>query len=362
MKIIIVAGGTGGHIIPAVAFGDWIIKNQSGVSVKYMCGSRPLEAEIYGSLKISPFVVNIEGSPLGAPRGRKLKRWSDLARGFFAARSFILDEKPDVCVLFGGYISLGVMLLSKIYGRRAGMKTVAHEQNARAGRVTRMASRLGVQVMSGWRECYPLQSNKYSCVGVPVRRFRDMTREDAYAELGLNGHYETTLLVMSGSLGSGNISELIGRLAKLDEFKNWRFLIMDSKASGKRSLSENVTALPRMWDVSPLFAAADMLMTRCGASTLSEVMASELPAVIVPWRGAADDHQMANARQLRGYDRIKVWDEGTGQDKLELALLGLRQSFGGASCDIGKKMYNASGDICKNLWEFCRCMEGSDRH
>jgi UDP-N-acetylglucosamine--N-acetylmuramyl-(pentapeptide) pyrophosphoryl-undecaprenol N-acetylglucosamine transferase len=326
-----------------------------------MCGSRPLETEIYGSLKISPFVINIEGSPIGAPKGKKLKRWSDLARGFFAARDFMLDEKPDLCVLFGGYISLGVMLLSKTRWRD-GMKTVAHEQNARAGRVTRIANLLGVQVMSGWRECCPLEPKKYSYVGVPVRAPRDMTREDAEAELGLTGTYDATVLVMTGSLGSGNISELIGRLAEREEFKNWRFLIMDSKIKGKRNLSENVTALPRMWDISPLFAAADVLMTRCGASTLSEVAASGLPAVIVPWRGAADDHQMANARQLRALDRIKIWDEGAGQDELALGLLSLRRSFGGVPCDIGKKMYNTSGNVCKKLWEFCRCAEGSDRH
>ncbi|GHV51166.1 UDP diphospho-muramoyl pentapeptide beta-N acetylglucosaminyl transferase [Synergistales bacterium] len=348
--------------MPAAAFGDWIMKNQSGVSVKYICGSRPLEAEIYGSLKISPFVINIEGSPIAAPRGKKLKRWSDLARGFFAAKDFMLDEKPDLCVLFGGYISLGVMLLSKIYGRRAGIKTVAHEQNARAGRVTRIASRLGVQVMSGWRECCPLGPNNYRYVGVPARALRDMTREEAGRELGLTGTYDATVLVMTGSLGSGKISELIGRLAERDELKNWRFLIIDSKIKGKRNLSENVTALPRMWDISPLFAAADVLMTRCGASTLSEVEASGLPAVIVPWRGAADDHQMANARQLRAYDRIKIWDEGAGQEELARGLLSLGQSSGGVPGGIGKTMYNTSGSICKNLWEFCRCAEGSDRH
>ena len=77
-KILLVAGGTGGHIWPAIAFGSWILENRSGVTIKYLSGKRALESEIYRSCDIEPLKIDMEGSPFSAPKGTRIRRWVDL--------------------------------------------------------------------------------------------------------------------------------------------------------------------------------------------------------------------------------------------------------------------------------------------
>ncbi|MDR3280585.1 MAG: UDP-N-acetylglucosamine--N-acetylmuramyl-(pentapeptide) pyrophosphoryl-undecaprenol N-acetylglucosamine transferase [Synergistaceae bacterium] len=353
ITMLLVAGGTGGHILPAIAFGDWLREAHPDVNVAFMSGSRSIELEIYRAFEIEPYTVGVSGSPLGVPGVRMIKRWAELFFGFFQAVRFLKKMSPDICVLFGGYVSMPALLAGKL----SGLRSVIHEQNARAGRVTRAAAMMNIPVAAGWSDCEPLKDGSYANVGVPVRRFEKMNRKEAWEALGVEDEKTggPTVAVMTGSLGSGKLAEALLELTKMELFSSWRFFVVDPSADSVRKASVNVTLLPRMWDITPLYVVSDLLVTRGGASTLSEVRALDMPAVVAPWRGALDDHQMKNARAA-SCSKILIWNEDESSltdlaDKLQK----LYAIFGDKNSNIGNMLYNASmyGEkICRRLMDF----------
>jgi UDP-N-acetylglucosamine--N-acetylmuramyl-(pentapeptide) pyrophosphoryl-undecaprenol N-acetylglucosamine transferase len=352
-NLTLVAGGTGGHIIPAMAFGDWVRRERPDVRVDYVSGSRPLELEIYRASGIEPFALGASGSPLGASGLRSLKRWCELGRGFFQMNGFMRRTSPDLCVMFGGYASAPALAV----GRLRGIRSVLHEQNALAGRVTRIAAKLGVPVASGWTECAPLAEGSYRRVGVPIRRLENMPKRDAWKSLGAGDAPDgATVSVMTGSLGSETLLDALMAIAGLDDFASWGFLALDPSVNAPEKVSRNVTRIPRSWNISPFYAAADLLLTRGGASTLAEAEALGKPAVVAPWRGARDDHQMKNALAMSRSDKIRVWDE-RGDSPADLAgkLKNLYANFVSENGAVGKLLYNAgeASEInCRRLWNF----------
>ena len=351
-RMLLVAGGTGGHIIPAVAFGNWLKARQKGVEVDYMSGSRPLELEIYRQSGIEPFALDIMGSPMGAPKGEKISRWRDLIRSITQAKRIIApaaEKRYDLCLLFGGYVSVPALWIA----RRYGLRLLVHEQNARAGVVTRIASALGVAVASGWRVCDPLVAGKFTCTGTPIRRIEITDRDKAWHALGLSGEVPDgpIAVVTTGSIGSAAVGEAVGKLAQEAHRKSWCFLVVDADVREPVRGGANLFRIPRVWDIGNLYSLADILVTRAGASTLAEVEALGIPALVIPWRGAAKDHQMLNANQLHGADSVAIWDERGGDiDELSHKVDELGISRLSKKGVLGKRMYNAFENICGRLW------------
>ena len=350
--MLLVAGGTGGHILPAVAFGNWLKGKQERIEVDYMSGSRPLELEIYRQSGIEPLALNIKGSPLGAPKGERIARWRDLIGSVGQARGIIdsaRGKRYDLCLLFGGYVSVPALWIA----RRRGLHLLVHEQNARAGVVTRIASTLSVAVASGWKTCDPLPAGKYTCTGTPIRRIEIADKEKAWRALGLPGELPggPIVVVATGSIGSAAVGEAVRKLAQEARWERWHFLVVDADAGAPVREDGSFYRIPRIWDVGPLYSLADMLVTRAGASTLAEVEALGIPTLVIPWRGAAKDHQMLNANQLRGIDSIAVWDERSEDiDELSHKMEELGVSRLPKKGDLDKRMYNAFENIGERLW------------
>ena len=351
-RILLVAGGTGGHIVPAAAFGSWLKEKQERIEVDYMSGSRPLELEIYRQSGIEPLVLDIKGSPLGAPKGERIARWHDLIRSVGQAGRIIDSAKGkqyDLCLLFGGYVSVPALWVA----RRRGLHMLVHEQNARAGVVTRIASVLGVAVASGWKVCDPLADGKYIYTGTPIRRIKIADKEEAWRALGLPGELprEPIAVVTTGSIGSASVGGAVRKLAQEARWQNWHFLVVDADVDAPIREDAHLFRIPRIWEVGTLYSLADMLVTRAGASTLAEVEALGIPTLVIPWRGAAKDHQMLNANQLRDVDSIAVWDErNEGIDELSHKMEELGISRLPKKGDLDKRMYNAFENIGERLW------------
>ena len=353
-NLMLVAGGTGGHILPAIAFGDWVRREKPDVRISFVSGSRPVELEIYRASNIEPFVLDASGSPLGISGLRSLKRWMELPRCFFRTNRLMKRIKPDLCIMFGGYISIPALIL----GRLRGIRSALHEQNALAGRVTRMAARLGVPIASGWKKCEPLPSEKHTLTGVPFRHLGRISANDARHIFGIGGEEikGPVVSVMTGSLGSESLVEILAALSSRDIFSSWHFYVTDPGVEKPTKIGNGVTKIPQMWDISPFYAICDLLITRGGASTLAEVEALGKPVVVAPWRGAKDDHQMKNALCVSDSEKIRIWDErnDTVQD-LEEKLLSLQTNFLRKNGDSENLLYNAgeaSETSCRRLWDY----------
>lgn len=286
-RIIIAAGGTGGHIFPAIVFGKKL--ESQGSQVSWLCGSRKLEREIYESEGISPVILPLEGSPLGTRSVTKIfARIIDVFRSLCQTLGHVKTFKPDEIYLFGGYISFAPLIAAKL--KR--IPVTLHEQNAVAGKVTRFAEKLGVKIITGWPSCQGIRHFTYT--GIPVRDPERLPREQALMNLGLKIDPQAKIIgIAGGSLGSGPLSELLTKTADL--CKNYEFIFLSSKEQTNHGNKHYI--LPQ-WDMNPFYSVCDILVCRAGGSTLAEVLKWEIPAIIIPWPGAADNHQVSNAREF----------------------------------------------------------------
>jgi len=363
-KILIAAGGTGGHIFPALAFGRWMLDNGKAESVIYMSGNRPLELEIYASHNVEPYSLDVASSPLAGTL------WSSLIRSgrfFFRSikdtRAYLRRERPDMCFLFGSYVSFAPLL----YCKWLGIPTIAHEQNACSGKVTRLAARLGVPVTSGWGECWGVSGAFHT--GVPVRSLKRLSKLEAASALGVKADGLKTedspvIGVIGGSLGSAPLTALIEKMSRGAAGQAGRkclFVVLGDEPKESSFLGPGfgpgVEFIGKHWDLAPFYSLCDAVVCRAGASTLAELAAFGIPALTIPWRGAVDAHQEANARIFSAKTGYPVWieekqdgqKEQSGFNKLEEAFEKL--------LELARKPGKTSGDFTDDsassaLWNF----------
>lgn len=288
-RILLAAGGTGGHIIPSIAFGQWLEK--AGERVVWLTGSRELEEKIFGAHGVTPLKISLEGSPLGVRGLRSLKRWKQLACSFFECRAVLRREEIARCVLFGGYLSMPVLLAA----RSLRIPVLMHEQNTVAGKVTRFAARKNVPVASAWSECQGLGRDKFITAGLPLRPLTLTDQKQAQTEL-LGAPLEDgekLIVILGGSLGSAGMKNMLQNSQDMIKSTGCKILCMGI-APEQRPFPEALTH-EACWDMSLVYSAADAIVCRAGASTLAELAALGIPVIVVPWADSADDHQSHNA-------------------------------------------------------------------
>lgn len=358
-RLVLVAGGTGGHIFPAIGLGQWLSSRMPDLEVAYVSGNRPLELEIYGNAGIEPVFLPCEGSPLGTGAVRGLTRWVQVFRSVLDMARFFGETKPDACVLFGGYISFPAL----VAGRMKRVRTLVHEQNAVAGRVTRLAARLGIMPLTGWKACEPFLKGQFEEIGVPVRPMKRLPRHEAWNKLGLGDLPDGRIcLVLGGSLGSSALAGKVDEISRLPAFSGWSFLVMGKEMVDNHP-SDRVWGIPRRWDMGPLYSLADVAVARGGASTLSELRAWAIPALVVPWPESRDDHQAANARQFEECGCGLAWDEtrgSVGELVARLIQLGKKsEAEDGSSVDPGIAAERTSQVFLRKI---LRTLEGGDEN
>ena len=270
-RVLIASGGTGGHIFPAIVFGKNL--QEHGDVVEWLCGSRELERTIYNSAGIEPVCLPLAGSPMGTRSINKiLGRVADVFRSVAVTSRVMKAFRPDEVYLFGGYISFAPLLLAKVKG----IPVTLHEQNTVAGRVTRLASRMGAKILTGWPVCEGIKDFTY--YGIPVREPVRVEREEALRTLGLSLPAGSKIVgVAGGSLGSGPLSEILKKAAKL--CGGCEFILSQ-------------------WDMNPFYSVSDILVCRAGGSTLAEALKWGMPTISIPWSGAMDNHQEKNAQEF----------------------------------------------------------------
>ena len=286
-RILIASGGTGGHIFPAIVFGRDL--QEKGDVVEWMCGSRELERTIYSSSGIEPVCLPLAGSPMGTRSPVKvLGRIADVFRSLIMASRFVKTFMPDEIYLFGGYISFAPLIIAKLKG----IPVTLHEQNTVAGRVARLASRMGAKIITGWPVCEGVREFEY--VGIPVREPVRIARYEALRILGVNIPADSKIVgVAGGSLGSGPLSELLKETAGL--CGGYEFVFLSSKV---REDVGNMHFIPSQWDMNAFYSVSDVLVCRAGGSTLAEALKWGMAAITIPWPGAMDNHQEKNAQEF----------------------------------------------------------------
>jgi UDP-N-acetylglucosamine--N-acetylmuramyl-(pentapeptide) pyrophosphoryl-undecaprenol N-acetylglucosamine transferase len=296
-NVVIACGGTGGHLFPGMAVGQEL--RQRGCSVTLMVSPKDVDQQAIQSIA-DMGVVTLPA--VGLTRAGFPKFVSGLCKSYRLAKACFAQRRPGFVLAMGGFISAPPILAA----RRCGAKTFLHESNSIPGRANRWLARW----VDGAFVFFPTAAEKLAArrvetVGMPVRpKFREpMSRETARGAMGLIPD-APVLLVMGGSQGAKMVNELALRYAPQlrQAIPSLQFVhltgVQDVEAVRARYKALEIPAVVHaFWnDMAVALAAADVAVSRAGASSLAELAARQVPAVLIPYPSAANNHQFYNAR------------------------------------------------------------------
>jgi UDP-N-acetylglucosamine--N-acetylmuramyl-(pentapeptide) pyrophosphoryl-undecaprenol N-acetylglucosamine transferase len=302
-RVLLAAGGTGGHLFPADALARELLRR--GSRVELATDARAF-AKASGGLSdgLSDVVVHriAAGGIAGKGIFRRLMNAGRMGWGFLQSLWLILKTRPDCVVGFGGYASVPTLLAAQCLGR----PTLLHEQNAVMGRANRFLMPRARVVALGFeatRHAENLPGAKQRVVGNPVRPMIASLSRSVYVPP--KDEDAIDIFVMGGSQGArafaSLIPEAIGALS--DRVRSHVRLAQQCRAEDMertgaiyRRLGLKVELRPFFDDVPARLGAAHLVIARAGASTVSELTAAGRPAILIPLPSAIDDHQEANAR------------------------------------------------------------------
>ncbi len=293
-KILIIAGGTGGHIFPALSVADSL--QQRDISVNWLGSKIGLEQTLvpdhYPMTYISAKRLRGKGlkTYLTAPGRLLLTIWQ--------AWRAIIKLNPDLVLAMGGFVSGPGGLAAKL----AGKKLIIHEQNAVAGYSNRLLSYCADVVMTAYPNVFPERCSP-KVIGNPVRQsIVDAAREKIQRE----ATPKLRIFVLGGSQGAHGLNEII--LNFVQNFSDNHRLEWwhqtgknDYKAVSEKYNALNITAHvePFIDDIVEPYRWADLIICRAGALTVAEITCMGLPSILVPFPAAVDDHQWKNSLYLK---------------------------------------------------------------
>lgn len=327
MRVVFTCGGTGGHINPAIAVAKLIKERRPETEILFMGADGGMELSLVAregfDIKTVP-VSNFRRSFKPRDIRNNVGTLLGILHSVRKSREILGAFRPDVVVGTGGYASFPTVYAAA----RMGIPTAIHESNAIPGLTTSLLARKANRIMVGFdsAERYPYPE-RVVLTGTPVREaFVFTSRSEAKTRLGLT---EKPLVVSSwGSLGAREMNKKIADFmaleSKSDEFFHihatgsfgWKWMPEYIKGLGvDLTKHPNIDMREYIYNMPEVMAAADLVICRGGASTMSEVMASATPAIIVPSPNVADNHQEKNARALerQGGAVVMTEKECTGE-------------------------------------------------
>ncbi|HHT94525.1 MAG TPA: undecaprenyldiphospho-muramoylpentapeptide beta-N-acetylglucosaminyltransferase [Clostridia bacterium] len=296
MNILIAGGGSAGHINPALSIAKKIKNNHPGYKILFIGSEKGLEKDLVPREGFDIEFIEIEGfkRPFGL---RSIKTLFVLIKGLFQAGKIIKRFKPDIAIGTGGFVSGPAIYISSLYKA----KILIHEQNAYPGITNRMLARRADVAMVSFESA--LKSLSKAKKTVLTGNLIDESFSDFDKYQPADGM--KTVVIIGGSQGAMTINNavtgMINEYMKETDFK----LIF---APGKRHYEEvtgkitktlkNVTVHDYIYDRNTVYASADLMVTRGGATTISEVLAMGMPSIIIPSPFVPDNAQEKNAEQI----------------------------------------------------------------
>lgn len=295
-KLLLAAGGTGGHMFPAQALAE--ILKAEGWDIAMMTDARGRKHS--GRIPADP-VIEVKAASISPRRPIKaLGGVLQLAQGVQQAKAFIGDWQPDVVVGFGGYPAFPALRAAQSLG----LPTILHEQNAVLGRVNRVFAAKALHVVSGFEDLARVSPKaNVTCLGNPMREQIVAAVPKAYVA----PTDKINILIVGGSLGARILSRTLPKaIASLPEELRRKIHVVQQTTEGELNnaratyTSAGVTALCETFfsDIETHLAKAHYVVARAGASSVSEIALMGKPSLLIPLAIAMDDHQTANAKSL----------------------------------------------------------------
>lgn len=308
MRVIISAGGTGGHIYPALAIINKIKEKEPDSEFLYIGTHNRMEKDIVPQKGI-PF-KSIEMYGFNKKNlFKNFKTVKCLFKAFRDTKKIIREFKPDVVIGVGGYVTVPVIYSAK----KLGYKTFLHEQNSLPGKSNKFLLKYCDLIGASFPSSLEfLPKDKTILTGNPCSEDALKKEPASKEKLGLSPDKKLVLIVM-GSLGAGRVSNYLKDELQKFSTKDYEILFVTGKGSYdmvmKNKYPSNVKIIPFYEGLPSLMKKADLMVTRAGASTLSEVIALGIPSIIIPSPFVANNHQYINALDLVKKDAALMIEE-----------------------------------------------------
>ena len=316
MKVVVAAGGTGGHIYPALAIINKLKEKHPDTEILYIGTTDRMESTLIPSLGIPYEGIQMKG----LNRKKLLKNidvYKDYRNGIIKAENILEDFKPDIVLGIGGYITLPVIIASY----NLGIKCLVHEQNSIPGLSNKILKRYTDVI------CVSLKESLKYFKGYDARFTGNPRSEEAYnanpvdkSKYGLKENKKLVLFVM-GSLGSLTITNIMKNIIPSFKDKDYEVLFVTGKnyydSYKEVDVPSNVKLVPLLSDMLDVLKRTDLIITRAGASTIAEITAIGVPSVIIPSPYVTHNHQEKNARVLeKNGSSVVIREKELNQDKL----------------------------------------------
>lgn len=327
LRVIISGGGTGGHIFPAVSIANAVRRLRADSKILFIGAKGRMEMQ-----RVPAAGYEIKGLPI---RGFFRPLWKpanigvalDYLRSKWIAKKILKQFKPDVAVGVGGYASSAALGAANSLG----IPTLIQEQNSYAGLANKQLASKAAKICvayEGMERFFP--ADRILLTGNPVRQTlleTTVSREDAVRSLGFDPSRKTVLIV-GGSLGARTVNESVIRhldlVAKSDVQFLWqtgKYYYADIRQQLKNRELPNLKATDFITDMGAAYRAADLVISRAGASSISEFCLIGKPVILVPSPNVAEDHQTKNALALANRDAaLYVKDADAPAVLLQLAI------------------------------------------
>ncbi len=321
LRVLVSGGGTGGHIFPALSIANEIRRRQPDACILFVGAEGRMEME-----RVPAAGYEIKGLPVsGFDRKhllRNIKVLYHLQQSLHIAKGIVRDFKPDIAIGVGGFASGPVLKVAQCHS----IPTLLQEQNSYAGVTNKLLAKKADCICvayEGMERFFP--ADRIVLTGNPVRRGLlecSATRQEARASFGLDPD-KLTVLIIGGSLGARTINNSIiaglGQIA--DRAADVQVIWQSGKMYDERcrealasSGATNVVQLPFVSHMDMAYRAADLVVSRAGASSISEIQLLGKPSILVPSPNVAEDHQTKNALALVNRNAaIMVRDANAGQ-------------------------------------------------
>ncbi len=307
--MIISAGGTGGHIYPALAIAKKIKEKDSKSEILYVGTSNRMEKDIVPKEGFKFIGIKIEGLRRSLSP-KNIKSAYLFLTGIRKCKRIIKKFEPDVVIGVGGYVSAPVIYAA----HKLGVKCCIHEQNASFGVTNKFASNFADRIFVSFKSLVDKAEDKSKVIytGNPCSENAIKVSPAKKEEYGLLPNKKLVLIVM-GSLGSKTITEKMKDMLTLFNNKDYEVMLVTGKnyydSYEKSRYTNNIKIVPYVDNMVRLLKETDCLVSRAGASTLSEISSLNIPSILIPSPYVTENHQYKNAMDLVSKNAAMILEE-----------------------------------------------------
>ncbi len=319
MRVLMTGGGTGGHINPALAIAKTILEEEPDSEIAFVGTAKGMESRLVPKEGFPLHTIEIQGLKRSLSPSNLRTLWLMLT-SVRKAKALIREFKPDVCIGTGGYVCWPLIKAAADMG----IPTALHESNALAGVAVKfLASKVDILFTNFEQTAAQIRScKKIVHVGNPLKNaFATVSREEARERLGFEGKYRYSLLSCGGSLGAERINA--EALLFMRDFSSRHPEVHHLHQAGVGKYDEvqaefkrlglekfpNLALVDYIYDMPDRLAAADLVINRAGAMTISELALLKKPAILIPSPNVTDNHQYKNAKVLADAEAVVLLEE-----------------------------------------------------